>query len=111
MTKGNSPFGPYNVYFASADYNPAEPNSPSLLNDFAKIATSRDAFLMFWDEFPLLVPGFNGAQEFAFNKNALETRPSPPRISTSPSPSRTWVCSRRPTARAPAPAGPPAGTR
>ena len=71
VTKGNNPFGPYNVYFASANYNPTEPGSPTLLNDFAKIATSRDAFLMFWDEFPL-TGGFNGAQEFAFNKNALE---------------------------------------
>jgi hypothetical protein len=77
VTKGSNPFGPYNVYFASADYNKAEPGSPNLLNDFAKIATSRDAFLLFWDEFPLTGPGlggggFNGAQEFAFNKNALE---------------------------------------
>src|SRR4029077_15432167 len=37
----------------------------------------RDAFLLFYDEFPLGPPGigggaFNGAQEFAFNKNALE---------------------------------------
>ena len=40
---------------------------------------TRDAFLLFYDEFPLegSVPGlgggsFNGAQEFAFNKTALE---------------------------------------
>jgi hypothetical protein len=79
VTKGSSPFGPYNVYFANADYNPAEPGAPYLLNDFAKIATTRDAFEMFYDEFPLNsnVPGlgggfFNGAQELAFNKNALE---------------------------------------
>jgi hypothetical protein len=80
VTKGSSPFGPYNVYFSSADYNPAEPGYPELLNDFAKISTTRDAFLMFYDEFPLnpaVYPGlggggFNGAQEFAFNKNALE---------------------------------------
>jgi hypothetical protein len=77
VTKGSNPFGPYNVYFASADFDPAEPGSPNLLNDFAKIATSRDAFLLFWDEFPLAGPGlggggFNGAQEFAFNKNAME---------------------------------------
>jgi hypothetical protein len=50
-----------------------------LLNDFAKIGVTRDAFLMFYDEFPLngQVTGFggglfNGAQEFAFDKNALE---------------------------------------
>jgi hypothetical protein len=77
VTVGNDPFGPYNVYFVNADYNPAEPGYPTLLNDFAKIAVSRDAFLLFYDEFPLATPGigggfFNGAQEFAFNKNALE---------------------------------------
>ncbi len=80
VTDGSSPFGPYHTYFSSADYNPAEPGSPSLLNDFAKISVTRDAFLMFYDEFPLLpstLPGFgggffNGAQEFAFSKNALE---------------------------------------
>jgi hypothetical protein len=80
VTDGSSPFGPYHVYFSRADYNPAEPGYPSLLNDFAKISVTRDAFLMFYDEFPLLpstLPGigggfFNGAQEFAFSKNALE---------------------------------------
>jgi hypothetical protein len=80
VTDGSSPFGPYHVYFTSADYNPAEPGYPSLLNDFAKISVTRDAFLMFYDEFPLLpstLPGFgggffNGAQEFAFRKSALE---------------------------------------
>ncbi len=79
VTVGNNPFGPYNVYFASADYNPSEPGAPYLLNDFAKISTTRDAFLLFYDEFPqnpnfpgLGGGGFNGAQELAFNKNALE---------------------------------------
>jgi hypothetical protein len=79
VTDGNSPFGPYHVYFSSADYNPAEPGYPSLLNDFAKISVTRDAFMMFYDEFPLLssLPGiggggFNGAQELAFRKSALE---------------------------------------
>jgi len=77
VTTGNNPFGPYNVYFVNADYNPAEPGYPYLLNDFAKIGTTQDAFLLFYDEFPLLGGGFgngffNGAQEFAFNKNALE---------------------------------------
>ena len=79
VSVGSSPFGPYNVYFLSADYNPSEPGYPYLLNDFAKIATTQDAFLIFYDEFPLngAVPGlgggfFNGAQQFAFNKNALE---------------------------------------
>jgi hypothetical protein len=73
----NNPLGSYNVYYASADFNPAEPGSPNLLNDFAKIGVTRDAFMMFYDEFPLLGGGFgngifNGAQEFAFNKAALE---------------------------------------
>jgi hypothetical protein len=79
VTDGNNPFGPYHVYFSAADYNPAEPGYPSLLNDFAKISVTRDAFMMFYDEFPLSgsLPGFgggifNGAQEFAFRKSALE---------------------------------------
>ena len=77
VTKGSSPFGPYNVYFLNANYNPAEPGAPFLLNDFTKIAVTRDAFELFYDEFPQVTPGiggggFNGAQEFAFDKNALE---------------------------------------
>ena len=77
VTKGSNPFGPYNVYFLNGNFNPAEPGYPSLLNDFAKISATRDAFLLFYDEFPQGSPGlggggFNGAQEFAFDKNALE---------------------------------------
>jgi hypothetical protein len=80
VTVGSNPFGPYNVYFLNANYNKNEPGYPFLLNDFAKIATTRDAFLLFYDEFPLNLakdPGigggfFNGAQELAFDKNALE---------------------------------------
>jgi len=79
VTDGSNPFGPYHVYFLRADYNPAEPGYPYLLNDFAKVSATRDAFLLFYDEFPLnpSVPGlgggaFNGAQEFAFSKRALE---------------------------------------
>jgi len=79
VTVGSDPFGPYNVYFLNANYNPAEPGYPFLLNDFAKIAVTRDAFLLFYDEFPqsATAPGigggfFNGAQEFAFNKSAFE---------------------------------------
>ena len=77
VTKGNSPFGPYNVYYLNSNYNPAEPGAPYLLNDFTKIGVSRDAFLLFYDEFPLVTAGigggfFNGAQEFAIDKNALE---------------------------------------
>jgi len=79
VTVGNDPFGPYNVYFLNANYNPNEPGYPSLLNDFAKIAVTRDAFLLFYDEFPqdpkkpgIGGGGFNGAQEYAFNKSAFE---------------------------------------
>ena len=77
VSQGSSPFGPYNVYYLNANYNPGEPGYPNLLNDFAKIGVTRDAFLVFYDEFPLLGGGlggggFNGAQEFAFDKNALE---------------------------------------
>jgi hypothetical protein len=77
VTVGSNPFGPYNVYFLNADYNPSEPGYPYFLNDFAKISTTQDAFLVFYDEFPLFCGGFgggcfNGAQEFAFDKNALE---------------------------------------
>jgi hypothetical protein len=77
VTVGSDPFGPYSVYFLNANYNPAEPGYPYLFNDFAKIATTRDAFLLFYDEFPDNGSGFgggffNGAQEFAIDKNALE---------------------------------------
>ena len=94
VSKGSSPFGPYNVYFLNANYNPAEPGYPFLLNDFAKISVTRDAFLLFYDEFPLNTPGFgggffNGAQEFAFDKNALE-RGRPVRLKDgAPNPSFT----------------------
>ncbi|HEY6275433.1 MAG TPA: hypothetical protein VIX86_03805 [Streptosporangiaceae bacterium] len=79
VTDGSNPFGPYHVYYLHADYDPSEPGYPYLLNDFAKISVTRDAFLLFYDEFPLgTVAGlgggfFNGAQEFAFNKAALES--------------------------------------
>ena len=79
VTKGRDPFGPYNTYFLNPNYNPSEPGYPYLLNDFAKISVTRDAFLLFYDEFPLNShdPGFgggffNGAQEFAFSKSAME---------------------------------------
>jgi hypothetical protein len=78
VTKGSNPFGPYNVYFVNPNYNPNEPGYPYLLNDFAKISATRDAFLLFYDEFPIGPAAgigggfFNGSQEFAFDKNALE---------------------------------------
>lgn len=77
VSVGSSPFGPYNVYFLNANYNPSEPGYPTLLNDFAKIGATRDAFLVFYDEFPLFGPGlgfgFSGNYEYAFNKRAFET--------------------------------------
>ncbi len=78
VTTGPDPFGPYNVYFLNANYNPAEPGYPTLLNDFTKIGATRDAFLLFYDEFPLAANtglgggNFNGAQQFAIDKLALE---------------------------------------
>jgi hypothetical protein len=77
VSQGSNPFGPYNVYFMNANYNPFESGYPFLLNDFAKISVTQDAFLIFYDEFPLRGGGFgggafNGAQEFAFSKSALE---------------------------------------
>ncbi len=81
VSKTSNPFGPYYVYFMNANYNPSEAGYPSLLNDFAKIGVTRDAFMLFYDEFPLkfpTVPGvgggfFNGAQELVFDKSALES--------------------------------------
>src|SRR5262249_11437057 len=77
VSQGSSPLGPHKVYFLDATFHPKEPGVPFLLNDFAKTSAPRDAFLLFYDEFPLRGNGlgggfFNGAQEFAFNKNALE---------------------------------------
>jgi hypothetical protein len=78
VSQGSNPLGPYYVYYAKANYNPSEPGYPYLLNDFAKIGLTGDAFLLFYDEFPLNGPTgfgggyFNGAQELAFNKTALE---------------------------------------
>jgi hypothetical protein len=81
----NNPMGSYNVYFVDPNKVNHDPGASvaNLLNDFAKIGSTRDAFTMFYDEFILngsLYPacpafgchGFNGAQQFAFNKNALE---------------------------------------
>ncbi|MGI0156180.1 MAG: hypothetical protein ACREDE_08660, partial [Thermoplasmata archaeon] len=77
VSVGSSPYGPSHVYYLNANYNPFEPGYPYQLNDFAKIATTQDAFLVFYDEFPLRGGGFggggfNGAQQLAFDKNALE---------------------------------------
>ena len=123
VTRGNNPFGPYNVYFVNPNYNPAEPGYPYLLNDFAKIATTRDAFLLFYDEFPQSASapgfgggGFNGAQQFAFDKTALErgwpvTKRAARPMRASPSRSRTWACWRPQTGPVPRRPASRAGTR
>jgi hypothetical protein len=38
VSTGSSPFGPYNVYFLNANFNPREPGFPFMLNDFGKIS-------------------------------------------------------------------------
>ena len=79
----DNPMGAYNVYFFDPNAVNSDPGKGYLLNDFAKIGNTRDAFLLFYDEFNLnsaTLPacpafgclGFNGAQEFAFNINAFE---------------------------------------
>lgn len=77
----NNPMGAYNVYYLDPNFVNNDPGSASgpvvgapatLLNDYAKIGTTQNAFMLFYDEFPLY-GGFNGAQEFAFSKSALET--------------------------------------
>jgi len=81
----NNPMGAYNVYFLNPNKVNGDPGAGGgfLLNDFAKIGSTNDAFLMSYDEFNLNAAtyptcpafgcfGFNGAQQFAFSKNALE---------------------------------------
>jgi hypothetical protein len=81
----SNPMGSYNVYFYDPNKINHDPGASAgnLLNDFVKIGSTRDAFLMFYDEFILnssQIPacpaygcfGFNGAQQLAFSKNALE---------------------------------------
>jgi hypothetical protein len=73
----------WNVYFLDPNtFSPKDPGHGFLLNDFAKIATTGDAFLLFYDEFDAKGPyppcpaadciSFDGAQEFALDKAALE---------------------------------------
>ncbi|MEM0117397.1 MAG: hypothetical protein QXV32_03020 [Conexivisphaerales archaeon] len=83
VSVSNNPMGSYYVYFLDPNKVNNDPGKGYLLNDFTKIAISGNALLLFYDEFNLnssTIPrcpefgcfGFNGAQEFAFNKNALE---------------------------------------
>lgn len=79
----SNPMGSYNVYFLDPNKVNTDPGVGYFLNDFAKIGTTNDAFMLFYDEFnqnPTTFPtcpafgcaSFNGAQQFAFSKNALE---------------------------------------
>ena len=118
VTKGSNPFGPYNVYLLHADYNPAEPGYPYLLNDFVKIVTTRDAFLLFYDEFPLKGNGigggfFNGARSSRSTRRPSKRAGPSVKLMGSRTPpsqwrSRTWsfadteryLCPRRQVSRA-----------
>jgi hypothetical protein len=84
-TTANPTATSWNVYFVDPNtISPTDPGAGQLLNDYAKTATTRDAFLMFYDEFNLGTlpsgpcPGtfgcfaFNGAQQLAIQKSALE---------------------------------------
>jgi len=85
VSTGNNPVNTsWNVYFLDPNtFSPNDPGHGNLLNDFAKIGTTRDAFLLFYDEFDAKGPyptcpaadclSFNGAQEFAIDKTALES--------------------------------------
>ena len=81
----NNPMGSYYVYFVDPNFVNSDPGSNAnpdcstgtcyasvLLNDYAKTATTKDAFLLFYDEFDLATGALNGVQEFAFSKYALE---------------------------------------
>jgi hypothetical protein len=83
----SNPMGSYNVYFFNPEVVNNDPGSDKtpdrfgltgvLLNDFAKQGTTRDAFLLFYDEFDLYGGGLAGAagaaQELAFSKSALDS--------------------------------------
>jgi hypothetical protein len=80
----SNPMGSYNVYFLDPNHVNGDPGTATgqILNDFAKQGTTANAWMFFYDEFNLACPpacptgfgslGFNGAQEFAFSKSALE---------------------------------------
>jgi hypothetical protein len=76
----NNPMGAYNVYFLdpNAVSNNHDPGKGFLLDDYVKTATTQDAFLLFYDEYIESNTagygsfGFNGAQQLAFSKTALE---------------------------------------
>jgi hypothetical protein len=86
VSSGNNPLtSTWNVYFFDPNVlSPTDPGAGYLLNDFTKMGNTRDAILLFYDEFnqsPNPLPacpsygcnGFNGSQEFALQKSALES--------------------------------------
>jgi len=86
VSSGNNPLtSTWNVYFFNPNtLSPNDPGAGYLLNDFAKMGNTRDALLLFYDEYnqsPNPLPacpsygcfGFNGSQEFALQKSALES--------------------------------------
>ena len=85
VSSGSDPLtSTWNIYFLDPNaLSSTDPGAGYLLNDFAKMGNTRDALLLFYDEFnqsPSGLPacpaygcnGFNGSQEFALQKSALE---------------------------------------
>jgi hypothetical protein len=83
VSQTSNPTGAWNIYFVDPNKVDSDPGQGYFLNDFAKDGTTQNAFLMFYDEFNFngsTIPacpafgceGFNGAQEIAIDKTALE---------------------------------------
>ena len=84
VSTGSNPLtSSWNIYFLDANtFSPKDPGAGYLLNDYGKMGTTSAALLFFYDEFNLsgTLPAcpafgceeFNGAQEFAIQKTALE---------------------------------------
>ena len=77
--------GPYHVYSLQRRLQPGSSlGLPLPAQRLREDSVTRDAFLLFYDEFPLLpstLPGFgggffNGAKEFAFRKSAAGAGPA-----------------------------------
>jgi hypothetical protein len=85
VSSGNNPLtSTWNVYFLNPNtLSPNDPGAGFLLNDFAKMGNTSDALLLSYDEYNLgpTLPdcpsygcfGFNGSQELALQKSALES--------------------------------------
>ncbi|HVC40941.1 MAG TPA: hypothetical protein VND54_03075 [Candidatus Saccharimonadales bacterium] len=84
VSTSNNPLATsWNVYFIDPNLlSPTDTGAGYLLNDYGKMGTTRDALMFFYDEFNLAGPyptcpafdcvSFNGAQELAIQKSALE---------------------------------------